>query len=170
MEVDVSEKTPQLTVQNEIVVTMEYTLKVNGAVIDTSGDTGPIQFIQGTEQILPALEKELYGLKVGDTRQVLLKAIDGYGELDPDAYSDIARSEFPPEVPLKPGTELELKDQDGHNHYAVIQAVDDHNVKLNFNHPLAGKNLDFSVRIVALRTATPEEIEHGHVHEGGNHN
>ncbi len=164
-----TENFTQLTVQNEMVVTMAYTLKVNGEIVDTSDDTGPIQFIQGSGQVLPALEKELYGMKVGDTKQVSLPAIDGYGELDPEAYSDIPRSEFPSQIPLKPGIELELKDQDGRNHYAVIQSVDDNNVHVNLNHPLAGKDLDFSVRVVALRTATPEEMEHGHTHEEGDH-
>ncbi len=164
-----TEKTPQLTVQNEMVVTMAYTLKIKGEVVDSSEGGEPIQFIQGIGQVLPALEQELYGLKVGDSKEVSLQAKDGYGEVDPEAYSDIPRSEFPPQIPLKPGIELELKDQDGENHYAVIQAVDENNVHLNFNHPLAGKDLEFAVRIMAIRTATPEEMEHGHSHDGGEH-
>ena len=164
-----TDKIPALTVSNGIVVTMEYTLKVKGEVVDSSDEAEPIQFIQGSGQVLPALEHELYGLKVGDAKQVLLKAVDGYGEFDPEAYSDIPRAEFPPQIPLKPGIELQLKDQDGQNHYAVIRAVDENNVHLDFNHPLAGKELDFSVHIVALRTATPEEMEHGHVHSASEH-
>ena len=164
-----TEKIPQLTVQNSIVVTMEYILKVNGEVIDSSEKDEPIQFIQGIGQVLPGLEKELYGMKVGDSKNVFLKAIDGYGEFDPEASYHISRSEFPPHVPLTPGVELQIKDQDGKNHYAVILEADDNNVHLSFNHPLAGKDLDFAVHIVALRTATSEEMEHGHPHPNGEH-
>jgi FKBP-type peptidyl-prolyl cis-trans isomerase SlyD len=84
--------------------------------------------------------------------------------LDEEAYADYDRSEFPAEIPLKPGVELQIKDEEGTNHYARIEAVDARNVRLNFNQPLAGKELTFKVRIVALRNATSDEIKHGHAH------
>ena len=158
------EEKKRLTVENNIVVTLEYTLKVDDEVIEDTQETEPIQFLQGTGQVLPALEGQLYGMAVGDKKELVLTPEEGYGMIDEDAIADYDRSEFPKEIPLQPGVELELKDQDEEVHYARIVAVDDNNVRLDFNPPLAGKSLHFSIRIVSLRTATDEEIEHGHAH------
>lgn len=164
-----SESKQQLKVADDLVVTMAYTLTVEGEVVDSSEDSEPIQFLQGAGHILPALESELYGMAVGDEKDVTLSPEDGYGELDEEAYADIPRSEFPKEIPLQPGVELQIKDQDGEIHYARIDSADAHNVRLNMNHPLAGKELNFLVRISGLRTASPEEVDHGHVHLGHDH-
>lgn len=160
-----------LRVEDDIVVTMAYRLSVDGEVIEDSEseDGSRIEFIQGAGQVLPALEKQLYDLAVGDQKDITLQPEDGYGMPDPDAFADIPRGEFPPEIPLQPGVELQLKDEDGELQYAVIESVDGQNVRLNFNHQLAGKVLDFFVHIVGLRTATPEELEHGHVHDEDHH-
>ena len=160
-----------LRVADDIVVTMAYRLSVDGEVIeDSESEEGSrIEFIQGAGMVLPALEEHLYGLVVGDQKDITLQPEEGYGVPDPDAFADIPRSEFPSEIPLQPGVELQLKDEDDELQYAVIESVDNQNVRLNFNHQLAGKVLDFSVHIVSLRTATPEELEHGHVHDEDHH-
>jgi FKBP-type peptidyl-prolyl cis-trans isomerase SlyD len=163
------EKKSRLAVEDDIVVTLSYTLKVDGKVVDSSEESDDLQFIQGAGEILPALEEKLYGMKVGDTQQVVLLPVDGYGEVDPENFSDIPRGEFPAEIPLKKGVELELQDEDQEVHYASIESVSKEHVRLNFNHPLAGKELNFSVRVVALRMATAEELDHGHVHAAGEH-
>jgi FKBP-type peptidyl-prolyl cis-trans isomerase SlyD len=163
------EKKRHLAVEDNIVVTLSYTLQVDGKVVDSSEESDDLQFIQGAGEILPALEEKLYGMKVGDTQQVTLPPEDGYGEVDPENFSDIPRSEFPAEFPLKKGVELELQDEDHEVHYARIEAVGKESIRLNFNHPLAGKELNFSVRVVALRMASAEELDHGHVHAAGEH-
>ena len=154
----------RLIVGDKIVVTMEYVLKVDGEGIEDTKESEPIQFLQGTGQVLAALEGQLYGMSVGDSKDLVLPPEEGYGMIDEDAIADYDRSEFPKDIPLEVGVELELKDQDETTHYARIVAVDDNNVRLDFNPPLAGKSLHFSIRIVALRSATDEEIEHGHAH------
>ncbi len=158
-----------LKVEDGLVVTLDFKLTVDGELIEDTENDEPIQFIQGEGQLLPALEKHLYGMTVGDKKQAILTPTEGYGDYDPDAFNDVPRSEFPKEIPLKPGVELQLKDQDGEVHYAAIEAVDDYNVRLNFNHVLAGKDLHFALHIVALRTPTPEELDHGHVHSEHHH-
>ena len=158
-----------LKVEENMVVTMDFKLTVDGEVIEDSSESEPIQFLQGAGQVLAALEEQLDGMVVGDEKQVTLQPADGYGELDPEAYSDIDRSEFPEEIPMEVGIELELRDQDGDVHYAVIEEVKPDTVRLNFNHMLAGKVLEFSVHIVALREASADEIEHGHAHGGHEH-
>jgi len=154
----------RLTVADNLVVTMEYVLKVDGEVIEDTQESEPIQFLQGSGQVLSALEGQLYGMSVGDSKNIDLPPEEGYGMIDENAIADYDRSEFPKDIPLQPGVELELTDQDESRHYARIVAVDDNHVRLDFNPPLAGKSLHFSIRIVALRTATDEEIEHGHAH------
>lgn len=156
-------------VDDEKVVTLDYTLTVDGEVIDTSKGSEPIEFIQGQGQIVGGLERELYGMEVGESREVRVSPADGYGESDPNAIADVPRSEFPSQIPLEPGVELQLQDKDGNVMEARIVSVGEDGVTLDFNHPLAGKELHFSVKVVDLREATPEEIDHGHVHETGNH-
>lgn len=156
-------------VGDDMVVTLDYTLTVNGEIIDSSIGSQPIEFIQGHGQIIPGLERELYGLALGDGKDVVVAATDGYGDRDPNAVADIPRDQFPPQLPLKPGTELQLRGQDGEELEAYIEDVGDETIRLNFNHPLAGKELHFSIKVVELRSATPEELAHGHVHGGEGH-
>lgn len=154
---------------DDMVVTLDYTLTVDGEIIDSSIGSQPIEFIQGHGQIIPGLERELYGLALGDGKDVIVAAVDGYGDRDPNAIADIPREQFPPQIPLKPGVELQLRGQDGEELEAYIEGVGEETVRLNFNHPLAGKDLHFSIKVVELRSATSEELAHGHVHGEGGH-
>lgn len=154
---------------DDTVVTLEYILSVNGEVVDTSEGGRPIQFIQGQQQIIKGLEDELYGMSVGESKDVVVEPEAGYGEIDPENFAEIPRDQFPTEIPLEPGVELELKDEDGEIIDARIIDVQDDIVRLDFNHPLAGERLHFHVKVVGLRRATPDEIDHGHVHEGHEH-
>lgn len=156
-----------LKIQDGQVVSMDYSLTVDGKVVDSSEGHGPLEFIQGTGNIIPGLERELYGLVIGDNKKVTVAPLDAYGELDQEAYVDVPRAEFPNDIPLEKGIEIQVRDQSGNPLYARIEGVSDEAIKLNFNHPLAGKTLNFDVTIVALRDATPEELSHGHAHGPG---
>jgi FKBP-type peptidyl-prolyl cis-trans isomerase SlyD len=157
------------TVQDDVIVTMDYTLKVDGGVVDKTEEAEPIQFIQGHGEIIPGLEKQLYGMSIGESKNIVVPPAEGYGETDANAYADIPRTEFPPQIPLETGVALQLRDQNGDVLDAYITEVRDESVRLNFNHPLAGKELHFTVTVVDLRAATPEEIEHGHAHDAAGH-
>lgn len=157
------------TVADDVVVTLEYTVKVDGQVVDTSADHEPIEFIQGQGQVIPGLEKQLYGLAEGAKKSFAVSPREGYGERDADAVADVPRGEFPPEIPLEPGVELQMEDEEGDVMNAVIVSVGSENVRLDFNHPLAGKELHFEVQVLGLRKATPEELDHGHVHSSDHH-
>lgn len=154
-------------IENNVVVTMNYTVKVDGDTVDTSQGHEPIEFIQGQGHIIQGLESNLYGLQAGDRKEFVVTPSEGYGDLDPDALAEIPRSEFPAGIPLEPGVELLLKDEEGDEMQAYIVEVGDENVILNFNHPLAGKDMHFSVEVLSLRWATAEELDHGHVHSHG---
>lgn len=151
-------------IADDVVVTLKYSVSVDSQVVESSADDNPIQFVQGRGDVIPGLEKALYGLFVDDQKEFTVAPEDGYGEADPDAIAKIPKAEFPPEIPLQPGIELTLKDDQGDELEAQIVTVEDEIVRLNFNHPLAGKELLFAVQVIDIRKATPEELEHGHVH------
>ncbi len=152
------------TVSANDVVSLEYTLTVDGQVIDSSEGHGPIEYIQGQGQIIPGLEKATYGMAVGESKEVVVPPAEAYGEADPNAFVEVPKGEFPPEIPLEVGTPLQLRDNQGQIFDATIAEIKEDSVVLNFNHPLAGKTLTFQVKVVGIRSATPEELEHGHVH------
>jgi FKBP-type peptidyl-prolyl cis-trans isomerase SlyD len=152
-------------VADDVVVSIDYSLLVDGEVVDSTEGDEPLQFLQGHQNIIPGLERELAGMKVGDSKQVVVSPTEAYGEVDPENVIDVPRDEFPEEIPLEPGTELEVRNADGEVLSATIASVNGDTIKLDFNHPLAGKELTFNVTIVDLRTATEEELAHGHVHD-----
>ncbi len=157
------------TVQDGVVVSMEYTLHVDGELLDSSEGHGPLQFLAGYGNIIPGLEKEMMGMKVGESKDVVVAPADGYGEYDDEAYLDVPRAQFPRDMPVEEGVELTVRDDSGQGRYARIESVEGEMVRLNFNHPLAGDELHFNVKVVGLREPTEEELAHGHVHQGGHH-
>jgi FKBP-type peptidyl-prolyl cis-trans isomerase SlyD len=167
LEEDGTMNTPKLpnVVADDVVVSLDYTLTVNGEVVDSTDGVDPILFIQGRQNIIPGLESQLYGMKIGDAKKVRVPAKDAYGEIDPEAFVDVPRDEMPADIKAKPGLELTVRDEDGELMDAVIVSVSKDTVRLDFNHPLAGKDLEFEVTVLDLRDAEPEELEHGHVHE-----
>lgn len=155
------------TVKDGLVVSMEYKLTADGEVLDSSDEAGPLQFLAGYGNIIPGLESEMTGMKIGESKNVTVQPADGYGEFDEEAFTDVPRSEFPADLKLEEGMELYVTDEDGNHQAAYVAEFDDQTVKLDFNHPLAGAVLEFYVKVVALREPTDDELDHGHVHEDG---
>jgi FKBP-type peptidyl-prolyl cis-trans isomerase SlyD len=153
-----------MSVGDDVVVSMDYTLTVNGEIVDTSLGKEPLKFIQGTGHIIPGLERELYNMTKGESKQVSVAAKDGYGEEDPEAFMDVPRDEFPKKISVKKGVQIQMRDQDGDTFTGFIDDFTEDNIHLNLNHPMAGKQLNFSVTVVDLRFATKEELAHGHIH------
>jgi len=157
------------SVQNGVVVSMEYTLKIDGEVIDSSEGQDPLEFLAGHGNIISGLEREMTGMKVGDSKNVVVAPADGYGEYDEEAYLDVPSKQFPNDMKMEEGLELTVRDDSGQARYARVESVEGETVRLNFNHPLAGDELHFNVKVVNLREPTGEELEHGHVHQGDGH-
>ncbi len=151
------------------VVSMDYTLRVDGEIVDTSEGREPLEFLQGAGNIIPGLEKELYDMEIGDKKQVSVEPENAYGPVYADAFIDVPRNSFPESIPLEVGTELQVMGPENQPLYARIAEVGEETIKLDLNHPLAGKTLLFDVEIMALRDATDEEKDHGHVHGAGHH-
>jgi len=154
----------ELTVQDNMVVSMNYVLKVDDEIIDRSELKKPLQFIQGIGEIITGLENALYGMRIGEEKEVIVSPEDGYGMEDEEAYADIPVAEFPEDFPLEEGVSVLLRDDEGEEQEAYIIEIIDEVVHLNLNHPLAGKELFFKVSVEDLRMASEEELHHGHVH------
>ncbi len=156
-------------VQDGVVVSMEYTLHVDGELLDSSEGQGPLQFLVGYGNVISGLEEEMMGMKIGDSKDVVVQPANGYGEFDDEAFMEVPRKDFPEDMPMEVDAELTVRDDEGNARYARVESIEDDTVTLNFNHPLAGDELSFHVKIVALCGPTEEELEHGHVHEEGHH-
>lgn len=156
----------QVTIANDIVVSLDYVLKLeDGDVVDSSDGRNPLEFLQGHGEIISGLEQALYGMAAGDEKRVVVEPADGYGEVDPAEIRSVPRDTFPPDLELTPGKALQMRDQQGEVFTAYVEDVRPDGVVLDFNHPLAGETLYFDVRVTTVRTATDEELNHGHVHE-----
>lgn len=154
-----------LKVADGIVVSLDYTLRLDdGQVIDSSDGRESLQFLQGQGQIIPGLEQALYGMEVGEEKDVEVMPEDGYGETDPEAYQMVPHDLFPTDMELSEGMGLRMRDEAGQPLEAYVAEVNPDGVLLDFNHPLAGETLFFHVKIADLRRGTSEELAHGHVH------
>ena len=156
-------------VSDDYVVSLDYTLHVGGEVLDTSVGDEPIQFIQGRGHIIPGLEKALYGMRPGDEKEVILQPQDGYGEYDPEAQATLDRSDVKGTDELVVDEEIEIEDDEGNVNLARIVKLEGDQVLLDYNHPLAGKELAFTVAVVDLRPASEDELAHNHVHDSHHH-
>jgi len=149
-------------IEKDAVVTLDYRLEVDGNEIDS----GPIQFLQGHGNIISGLEKGIEGMELGDEKEIWVKAEDAYGDYDPDLEFDIPLSSFPEDFEIKLGHPMRVQDENGHVFTGVAVAITSDLVKMNMNHPLAGKDLLFKTKVVDLRPGTEEEIAHGHLESG----
>lgn len=130
---------------------MEYTLKLDdGTVVGTNADDEPMVYLQGGGQILPALEKALTGLAAGDQKSVKLSAEEGYGAVNPEAFREIDIAQIP-EGARKVGALLFAGDaEEGSKQPIRVHEVREKTVVLDFNHPLAGKALNFDIKILSV--------------------
>nr|MBN1229989.1 peptidylprolyl isomerase [Anaerolineae bacterium] len=156
-------------IHNNVVVSMTYRLTVNGEFIEEADETDPLIYLHGHANIIPGLERALVGLKVGETKVVKVDPKDAYGEYDKDSIIVLSRDEIPAEIAPQVGMLLTLEDDDGDFMDAEISEVDEESITLDLNHPLAGKQLKFEIKILDLRDATEEELDHGHVHGDHGH-
>lgn len=146
------------------VFAFNYILKsTNGDVLDASEKSQPLPFLEGSSQILPALEKEILTMKEGDTKIVKLKPEDAYGPQSDKMIMDVEKHELAHIPDLNIGTFLQLDLQNQTRVVRVSKLTDTH-ITLDGNHPLAGQELEFDVELVLVRPATDVELAHGHVH------
>jgi len=146
------------------VVGIEYEVKEAGTDIVADSNKGgqPLEFIIGKDQIIPGLEKALVGMSEGESADIMVKAEDAYGERKDDAVQTLPKEQFEG-VDLKEGMTLYGQGENGQSTQVIVQSFDDKEVTIDFNHPLAGKDLMFSVKILSVRQTTLEELTSGTV-------
>ena len=152
------------------VVTVNYKLSDDqGNLIQTTKENEPFVYLSGNNQILPKLEEAIDAMLIGGKKNIELDSSDAYGDYDEKAIQQVKKNAFPEGANLEPGMEYMAQSPEGHPVPFVIKDVKDDDITIDFNHPLAGRNLSFDVELVDVRDATVEELQHGHVHGAGGH-
>jgi FKBP-type peptidyl-prolyl cis-trans isomerase SlyD len=165
-----------MKISKNAVVSVAYELTVEGNVMDKSKDGEPLVFLSGVGAMIPGFESQLQGLAKGESYEISIEPKDGYGEYNHEAIVTLPQDTFKVEGELQKdilfvGNIIPMQDQNGNPMEGEVKEILDTEVKLDFNHKLSGKTLEFVGEIVDVREATTEELEHGHVHgeEGHQH-
>jgi len=158
-----------MQISDKMVVTIDYTLKDdNGTVLDSSTE-GNFAYLHGANNIIPGLENALTGKSAGDEVDVSVSPAEGYGEHNETMIQAVPRDMFDPEQEIQVGMQFHAESPEGDMIVVTVTDVEGDDVTVDGNHPLAGVNLNFGVKVVDIREASEEEIEHGHVHGPGEH-
>jgi FKBP-type peptidyl-prolyl cis-trans isomerase 2/predicted Fe-Mo cluster-binding NifX family protein len=145
------------------VVSFDFELKDGeGQLLDSSAQRGAMRYLHGSGKLLPGLEKALTGLEAGAHVVVEVPRAEGFGERDEKKVVEVPRAQLPPDA--RPGVGIVAQDAQGRSFSLTVLELNADTARLDGNHPLAGKDLVFDVTILSVESATPEEIEHGHVH------
>jgi len=151
---DTTEKTEKggaLVVTEGKTVKVDYTLEVDGKVMDSSKGRGPLEFKTGSGQMIPGFEKGVMGMKIGEKKSFKVSPEEGYGSENPQAIQEIPKNQLPPEIKPEAGMTLYAQAPDGRQVPVEVREVKDDVVVMNFNHPLAGKTLNFDVEILEIQ-------------------
>jgi FKBP-type peptidyl-prolyl cis-trans isomerase SlyD len=154
-----------LTITDNLVVSITYTLtNDDSTVLDSTEESGPMDYLLGAENIISGLEDGLDGKKVGDKLKVRVDPEDGYGEVFTELMQVVDIAAFEGVESVEEGMQFESETDEGELEIVTIKSIDGDEVTIDANHPLAGVTLNFDVEIVGVREATAEEVEHEHVH------
>lgn len=145
------------------MVAVHYTLTVDGAIADQSRPEHPLEFVFGTGMLLPKFEAAIEGQEEGYKTSFTLAPADGYGEIMPEAIVDLPKTVFMMDGKVADdilfvGSQIPMSDAAGNRLLGVVKEVGDESVKMDFNHPMAGKTLNFDVEVVSVRDVTPEDL------------
>jgi len=169
-----------MLVEKNKVVALAYDLKVmdaenNKVLVEKVVKEHPMLFLFGVSGLPEKFEENIEGLKTGDKFEFSVESDDAYGEFDEESIVNIPIEVFKVDnkfdsEKFSVGAVIPMSDESGHTMRGKILEVNSEDIKMDFNHPLAGKNLYFNGEVVSIREATAEELAHGHVHgEGGHH-
>ncbi|RJY12552.1 peptidylprolyl isomerase [Parashewanella spongiae] len=148
-------------------VTVHYRLTdADGQLIEDSFDAEPMLYLHGANNMIPGLEAALEGKIVGDKIDVTIAAKDGYGEIVEELRQEVPLDAFGDIEDIAPGMRFMAETDNGEIPVQITEVKDD-TVIVDGNHPLSGKDLSFHVEVIEVRTATENEIDHGHIHAAG---
>ena len=141
-------------------ITLHFSVSLlDGTLIDTTKEKDPATFEFGDGNLLPGFEASIQGLKVGDKRSVMLEAAQAFGEYNDDNLQSMHRSRFGSELNLEPGLMLSFADKANAETPGVVKEINDDDVLIDFNHPLAGRDLSFDVEIINIVEADSQAVK-----------
>ncbi len=147
------------------VVTLDYSLKDDeGTLIDSSEGRGDFVYLHGARNIVPGLENALAGKATGDEVSVAVQPEEGYGERDNNLLQTVPKDMFEEGADISVGMQFHAQSPEGEMMIVTVVELEDDEVIVDGNHPLAGVSLNFDVKVIDIRDASAEEIEHGHAH------
>jgi len=149
-----------VAIETNQVVSIEYEVRDGDKVVDSNVGGAPLVFMYGKGQIIPGLEKGLENMNIGEKADILVKPADAYGEYNPEATQEVPVDQFAG-IDLEEGMTLYGQSEDGGTTQVTVKEIGKENVKIDFNHPLAGKDLMFTVTLNNVREATAEEAMTG---------
>lgn len=156
-----------MQIAKDKVVSIHYTLKNDaGSVIDSSENAEPLIYLHGAQNIILGLEKALEGKVTDDALEVSIEAVDAYGEYNKELTQVVPSNMFEGVDKIEVGMEFQAQTEQGIQ-VIRIAGVDGDDVTIDGNHPLAGERLHFDVTVDAVREASADELEHGHIHTEG---
>jgi FKBP-type peptidyl-prolyl cis-trans isomerase SlyD len=153
----------ELTIRPNTYVTLDYELRgEDDEILDASEppDGEPIRYVHGYGMLVPGLEAALTGLHAGDEREVLVPVEGAYGEYDESLLLEVARSELPDPANVQVGDEFTAESPDGDEMAVTVQSIHGERVTVDANHPLAGMALKYRIKVLEVREATDQEVEH----------
>lgn len=154
-----------MKVENDKVVTLQYKAMDNGSgeVLESNFDSRPLEFIYGKNNIITGLKEGIDGMSVGEMREFVVPSDKAYGSYNENNIKEYPIDEFEG-IELRKGMTLMSIDDNNKKVYVKVSGFDDEKVKIDFNHPLSGKDLKFNVEVIDIREASEHELESGHVH------
>jgi FKBP-type peptidyl-prolyl cis-trans isomerase SlyD len=147
-----------MPMDNDLMVSIDYEVRVNGDLVDSSGPGEPLRFLSGRGKILPSLEAGIAEMAIGEEKVITVLAKDAYGEYFEDAKDEVPVDQFEG-VELEVGTPIQGRDEQGRMVQATVIAIKEKTVIIDYNHPLAGHDMEFKVRLAEIRQPTEAELE-----------
>lgn len=142
----------------DMSITLHFTVSLmDGTVMDSTRDREPATFVWGDGSLPPGFERVILGLRAGDRRSAVLQPEQGFGERNPDNVQHFRTNTFSPDMELSPGVVVNFRDASGGELPGVITDCDDDWVTVDFNHPLAGRDLHFEVEIIDVQPYQPAQ-------------
>ena len=137
-------------IENGKNVTIDYKLSIHIEGELTEIDHGDMTYTHGENTLIPGLEKALEGLAIDDQKDIIIAPEDGFGSYDPEAKESFDRSEFPEDEEIYITQNLEMESEDGELFMVTVADIKDNQVIIDMNHPLAGKDLHFSIKVTSI--------------------
>ena len=145
-----------MAIEANQIVSIEYEVSDGTSIVDSNIGGTPLVFMFGKGQIIPGLENGIAHMSIGEKAEVPVKAADAYGEYNTDAKQEVPKDQFAG-IDLEIGMSLYGQGEDGSTVQVIVKEIGEENVIIDFNHPLAGKDLLFNITINNIREASAEE-------------